>query len=72
MHHNKRSELKANVAWFVPLAILPALLMATRDGDHESRWSDPATWWGVATGILFALTVLAIRLMVNRRNRDQS
>lgn len=72
MHRNKRSALKPSVAIFVPLAILPALVMATRDGDHESRRSDPSTWWGVATGILLALALLGVRLMVARRNRDRS
>ncbi|NYI40890.1 hypothetical protein [Demequina lutea] len=72
MNRDKRSTLKPNLAVFVPLATLPALVMAALHGEHESRWSDPSTWWGVVTGILLALAVLGARLMVGRRNRDQS
>jgi hypothetical protein len=71
MNRDKRSTLKPNLAVFVPLAMLPALVMATRSGHHESRWDDSSTWWGVATGILLALALLGARAMVARRNRDQ-
>jgi hypothetical protein len=71
MNRGKRSTLKQNLVVFVPLAMLPALIMATRGGHHESRWSDASTWWGVATGILLALALLGARLSFARRNRDQ-
>jgi hypothetical protein len=72
MNRHKRSTLKPNLAMFVPVAMLPALVMATRGGLHESQWSDPSTWWGVATGILLALALLGARLVVAHRSRDQS
>jgi hypothetical protein len=72
MNRDKRSTLKPKLAVFVPLAMLPALVMATRGGHRESQWSDPSTWWGAATGILLALALLGARLVVTRRNRDQS